>query len=97
MKYIFRLMILLIKASIIFSMLYLYRLWHFAKHDSHRMHVSDFNCAYSNLMDKIFGRKRRFRTFILVITLLSVTTLQSCYTQGYGCKGNSKIMTRVRM
>lgn len=36
---------------------------------------------------------------ILLSVLLAFITLlifSSCYRQGYGCKGNSKIMTRVK-
>ena len=35
-------------------------------------------------------------TLILVALIIAIAMLSSCTTSGYGCKGNSKIMTRVR-
>jgi hypothetical protein len=32
----------------------------------------------------------------LILALLVVVTLTSCYRSGYGCRGNSRIMTRVQ-
>jgi hypothetical protein len=32
----------------------------------------------------------------IVFFILLTYALSSCYTQGYGCHGNSRIMTRVR-
>lgn len=37
------------------------------------------------------------KKLIIFIMIIAVSlTMTSCYTQGYGCKGNSRIMTRVR-
>lgn len=36
------------------------------------------------------------RNLVLLIILTGTLFLSSCATSGYGCKGNSKIMTRVR-
>lgn len=37
------------------------------------------------------------KTLKILFTAAVVTVLfSSCYTQGYGCKGNSRIITRVR-
>lgn len=37
-----------------------------------------------------------FTILIMAIAFIIAAVLSSCASTGYGCKGNSKIMTRVR-
>ncbi len=56
--------------------------------------------AYSTITPVAFDISRRRRTMpllsVVVILLFVSVTFSSCFTSGYGCKGKSRIITRVR-
>lgn len=57
-----------------------------------------FSCDAKDLetAGKKFRKWRRNHPLIIAVVLLLSVLAQSCYTSGYGCRGNSRIITRVR-
>lgn len=57
-----------------------------------------FSCDAKDLdaAGKKFRKWRRNHPLVIAVVLLLSVLAQSCYTSGYGCRGNSRIITRVR-